>query len=58
MKIIKAHLRATLNPLTAYPAISTDNSNVAKSAYPAIFAGMCFSSFIDELFPFIPRLST
>ena len=46
------------NPLPVYPAISTGNSNVAKSAHPAISAGMCFSSFIDELFPFIPRLST
>ena len=26
--------------------------------YPAISAGMCFSSFIDELIPFIPSLST
>ena len=48
----------TINPLPAYPAISTGNSNVAKSAHPAISVGMCFSSFIDELFPFIPRLST
>ena len=47
-----------LNPLSAYPAISTGNSNVAKSAYPAISDSMCFSSFSDELIPFTPHLST
>ena len=46
------------NPLPAYPSISTGNSNVAKSAYPVISLGMCFSSFIDELIPFTPSLST
>ena len=55
---IREYHNVTFNPLTAYPAISTGNSNVAKSAYPAISAGMCFSSFIDEFFPFIPSLST
>ena len=51
-------LEKTFNPLPAYPAIFMGNSNVAKSAYPAISEGMCFSSFIDELIPFIPSLST
>ena len=51
-------LSILFNPLTAYPVISTGNSNVAKSAYLAISSGMCFSSFIDELIPFTLSLST
>ena len=43
--------RCRVNPLSAYPAISTSNSNVAKSAYSA---GMCFLTFLmssSRLFP-------
>ena len=48
----------SFKPLAAHPAISTGNSNVEKSSRPAIYAGIFFSSFMEEYIQLFPQSTT